>query len=280
MGVGRLFSDELATPRLHLSGTVELSLSGTTRINDLRNVNISLVRLVWSPNCTQKTYRRRRTGGPTTAPRTTLRRTFRSFATIQLDNTTGTGLNQYAYHSAYLAPKPEEAFGFKDAQTTFEFWKLNKFRIRVQPGYNSYNQSYNTINLDALAAMQIWTASDYSLNESVSGVSIMSYNNAKVHTLSLNGIKTVANTSVRLNQNGLTPKTILANNSWLDTSVDISNSNEYSGVQFFARMQGQTTTNYIASLQLILEYDVEFNQPAYQNSPDPFESTIVGATLS
>jgi len=218
--------------------------------------------------------------GPSRGPRTVLRRTFREFRTIQLDNVSGTGVNGYSYYSAYLKPTCQEAFGFKDAQQTFEFWKLNKFRIRVQPGYNAYNQSYNTINLDALAAMQIWTASDWSTNESVSGVSIMSYNNAKVHTLSLNGIKTVANTSVRLNQNGLTPKTILANNSWLDTSVDITNSNEYSGVQFFARMQGQTTTNYIASLQLILEYDVEFKQPAYQNRPDTFESSIVGSTLT
>lgn len=218
--------------------------------------------------------------GPSRGPRTILRRTFREFRTIQLDNVSGTGVNGYSYYSAYLKPTCHHAFGFKDAQQTFEFWKLNKFRVRVQPGYNSYNQSYNTINLDALAAMQIWTAADWSTNESVSGVSIMSYNNAKVHTLSLNGIKTVANTSVRLNQNGLTPKTILAANSWLDTSTDITTSNEYSGVQFFARMQGQTATNYIASLQLILEYDVEFKQPAYQNRPDTFESTIVGSTLS
>merc|ERR1711920_8954 len=290
MGVGRLFSDELATPRLHLSGTVELSLSGTTRINDLRNVNISLVRLAWSPNCTQKTYRRRnnrrrtrrrRTGGPTTAPRTTLRRTFRSFATIQLDNTTGTGLNQYAYHSAYLAPKPEEAFGFKDAQTTFEFWRLNRFRIRIQPGYNDYNQSYNTINLDALAAMQIWTAADWSFNETISGVSIMSYNNAKCHTLSLNGIKTVASTQCRINQKDMTPKTILSPKQWLDTSQDMTgSSNEYSGVQLFARMDGMNATSYIPRLQVIFEYDVEFKQPAYQNRPTAFESDIVGASLT
>jgi len=219
--------------------------------------------------------------GPSRAPNTTLKRTFREFRTINLGNTAGTGDEQYSYYSNYLKPTPESSFGFKDAQQTFEFWKLRRFRVRVQPGYNAYNQSYNTINLDALAAMQIWTASDYSLNESVSGVSIMSYNNAKVHTLSLNGIKTVANTSVRINQNDITPKTILSNRTWLDTSTDMSSGgNQYSGVQFFARMQGQTTTNYTAKLQLILEYDVEFKQPAYQNRPDTFESSIVGSTLT
>lgn len=235
-------------------------------------------------NSNRRRRRRRNNGnvstGPSRGPRTALRRTFREFKTIQLDNVSGSGQNGYSYYSAYIKPKPQDAFGFKDAQQTFEFWKLNRFRIRVQPGYNPYNQTYNTVNLDALAAMQIWTASDWSTNESISGESIMSYNNAKVHTLSLNGIKTVANTTVRVNQNGLSPKTILANNTWLDTSVDIGSSNEYSGVQFFARMQGQTTTNYVASLQLIFEYDVEFKQPAYQNRPDTFESSIVGSTLT
>lgn len=214
------------------------------------------------------------------APRTTLKRTFRHFQTIQLNNSTGTGVNQYAYFSDYLGPKPSEAFGFKDAQQTFEFWRLNKFRIRVQPGYNDYNQSYNTINLDALAAMQIWTAADWSFNETVSGVSIMSYNNAKCHTLSLNGIKTVANTSCRINQQNQTPKTILPARTWLDTSQDLdAQSNNYSGVQFFARMDGMNSTNYIPKLQVIFEYDIEFKQPAYQNRPSAFESDIVGSKL-
>jgi len=179
-----------------------------------------------------------------------------------------------------MAPKPEEAIGFKTAQQTFEFWRLNKFRIRIQPGYNSYNQTYNTINLDALAAMQIWTAADWSFNESISGETIMSYNNAKCHTLSLNGIKTVANTTCRINQQNMTPKTILSSKQWLDTSEDLSaQSNNYSGVQFFARMNGVSSTNYLPSLQIIFEYDVEFKQPAYQNRPSTFESEIVGSKL-
>lgn len=218
--------------------------------------------------------------GPSRTPRTNLKRTFRAFETIELNNSTGTGLNQYAYYSKYLKPQPELATGFKDAQQTFEFWRLNKFRIRVQPGYNAYNQTYNTVNLDALAAMQIWTAADFSFNESVSGVSICSYNNAKVHTLSLNGIKTVANTQCRINQENTTPRTILPATTWLDTSADLSStSNNYSGVQFFAKMDGLSATNYLPKLQLIFEYDIEFKQPAYQNRPDSFESDIIGAKL-
>jgi len=219
--------------------------------------------------------------GPSRSPRTTLRRTFRHFTTIELNNSTGSGLNQYAYYSKYFQPTPGTCVGFKDAQQTFEFWRLNKYRIRIQPGYNNYNQTYNTVNLDALAAMQIWTAADWSFNETVSGVSIMSYNNAKVHTLSLNGIKTIANTSCRINQENMTPKTILPSSTWLDTSEDLNaQSNDYSGVQFFAKMDGISATNYLPKVQLIFEYDVEFKQPAYQNRPDTFESEIIGAELS
>jgi len=219
--------------------------------------------------------------GPSRSPQTTLRRTFRHFTNIELNNSTGNTLQQYAYYSKYFQPTPGSCTGFKDAQQTFEFWRLNKFRIRVQPGYNAYNQTYNTINLDALAAMQIWTAADWSFNESVSGVSIMSYNNAKVHTLSLNGIKTVANTTCRINQESMTPKTILPSSTWLDTSKDLdSQSNDYSGVQFFAKMDGVSATNYLPRIQVIFEYDVEFKQPAYQNRPNTFESDIIGAELS
>lgn len=129
--------------------------------------------------------------------------------------------------------------------------------------------------------MQIWTAPDFSFNESVSGVSICSYNNARCHTLSLNGIKTVANTQVRINQESMTPRTILSSKTWLDTSQDLtSTSNNYSGVQFFARMPGITATNYLPKIQLIFEYDVEFKQPGYQNRPSTFESDFIGSKLT
>jgi hypothetical protein len=209
-----------------------------------------------------------------------LKRTFRYFETAKLNNSAGSGNDRYAYYSKYLVPEPQKATGFKDAQQTFEFWKIRRFRVRVQPGYNNYNQSYNTINLDALAAMQIWTAADYSFNETVSGVSVCSYNNAKVHTLSLNGIKTIVNTGCRINQKGTFPFTILPGSTWLDTSTDIGNSNVYSGAQLFMRMQGNDNANYLPSIQLIFEVDVEFKQPAYQNRPDQFEEQFIGSKLT
>jgi hypothetical protein len=198
--------------------------------------------------------------------------------TVNLNNSTGNGLDQYAYYSKYLTAQPELCQSFKDCQQTFEFWRINRFRIRAQPGYNSYNQTYNTINLDALAAMQIWTASDPSANENISGVSIQSYNNAKVHTLSLNGIKTIVNTQVRINQDSTIPRTILPPNAWLDTSQDMSSA-FYSGAQVFMRMNGVNATNYLPVIQLVLEYDCEFKLPAFQNRPNTFETSVVGSKL-
>jgi hypothetical protein len=126
--------------------------------------------------------------------------------------------------------------------------------------------------------MQIWTASDPSANENISGVSIQSYNNAKVHTLSLNGIKTIVNTQVRINQDSTIPRTILPPNAWLDTSQDMSSA-FYSGAQVFMRMNGVNATNYLPVIQLVLEYDCEFKLPAFQNRPNTFETSVVGSKL-
>jgi hypothetical protein len=127
--------------------------------------------------------------------------------------------------------------------------------------------------------MQIWTAADPSLNESVSGESLLSYNNAKCHTLSLNGIKTILNTQCRINQKNATPIVILPASAWLDTSQDVT-TQEYSGGQLYMRMAGQNSTDYRPVVQLIFEYDVEFKLPAVQNRPTGFESGIVGSVLS
>jgi len=216
--------------------------------------------------------------GPSRFPTGVLTRTFRTSFNIELNNTAGSGLQRYMYFSKYYQAEPKDCYGFADARRTFELWRLKRFRCRIQPGYNGYNQSYNTINQDAIAAMQIWTSSDPSDDEQVSGVSIKSYNNAKVHTLSLNGIKTIVNTACRLNTNS-TPKTILPASTWLST-VNVQTDVHYSGFQLFAQMSGGGSTDYLPVLQVIFEYDCEFKQPGWQNIPSTFESQIIGAELT
>jgi hypothetical protein len=215
---------------------------------------------------------------PSKTPRVVLNRKFRYVQDITLNNSSGSGSSGFTYFSKYFTPQPENATGFRDAQRTFEFWRIKKFRCKALPSYNSYNQSYNTINLDALASMQIWTASDFSTNETVSGVSIMSYNNAKVNTLQLNKFTGLVDTQCRINDETNTPHTILPRSTWLDTSTDLSSVN-YSGFQLFARMPTVIATNYLPKVQLIFEVEVEFKQPAYQNRPNGFELDFVGSKL-
>jgi hypothetical protein len=155
---------------------------------------------------------------------------------------------------------------------------MRKIRVKAQVGYNNYNQTYNTVNLDAVAAMQLWTAADFSANETVSGTSIMSYNNARVNTVSFNALKTIINTQTRVNSSSNNPLTILPNTTWLDSSSDMTTS-KYSGFQLFARMPGVSATNYLPEFQLIFEYDIEFKQPAFQNRPSTFEAEFVGSKL-
>merc|ERR1711971_724944 len=142
---------------------------------------------------------------------------------FELNNTTGNGVDQYAYYSKYLKFNPEAALGFRDAKKTFELWRAKKARVFIQPGYNSYNQTYNTVNLDASLATTVWVASDYGINETVSGIDLLSYQNAKFHSLSINNYKKIVDTTLRLNQTTGSPIMVLPGSTWLDTPLDMNN---------------------------------------------------------
>lgn len=231
-------------------------------------------------NGNNKRRRRPRNNRVSQTPRVQLVRTFRTFKNIQLNNSTGSGNDEYAYYSSYIPGKPTECSDFRDAQSTFEFWQLRRMRVKLQPGFNGYNINYNTVNLDAVAAMQCWTCADLSANENVSGVSITSYNNARCTSLSLNGITTVVSTRCRLNDQTTAPITILPYSTWLDTSQDLSDTKlKYSGSQVFIKMPFKLSTDFTPQIQMIIEYDVAFKQPAWQNRPNSFEMDIVGSVL-
>jgi len=183
-----------------------------------------------------------------------------------------------AYYSKYLSFNPELAFGFQDAKRVFELWRAKRARVFIQPGYNNYNQTYNTVNLDAALASTVWVAADYGVNETVSGIDMFSYQNAKFHSLSLNNYKKIVDTTLRLNQTAGSPITIFPGSTWLDTSIPMDNV-KYSGFQIFTTMPGLSATNYLPNYQLIIEVDVEFKQPAWQNIANSFEKDAFTATL-
>jgi hypothetical protein len=223
--------------------------------------------------------------GPSTTPQQTLKRRFRKIEYFSLNNTTGNGEQQYAYYSKYKLFDPTTIYGFKDAARTFELWRLNRAKVYIQMGYNSYNQSYNTVNFDAALSSCVWTAADYGNNENVSGVDVQSYDNARFHSLSLNKFLPIVNTKCRLNNENLTVRSVLPASTWLDTAtscaengMDASNQ-QYNGYHLFVQMPGLSATNYLPRYQLVTEYEVEFKQPAWQNITSSFESTIMSATL-
>lgn len=226
----------------------------------------------------KRTQRGKRSNGPSRTPSTTLTRTFRYVKNIQLNNSSGSGLDQYSYFSKYFNFEPKLAVGFRDAQSTFELWRMKNAKVSALPGYNSYNQTYNTINSDAAQAIMVWTAADLGANETISGVSLQSYNNAVCNTLSYNSLKPIVNTKARINTFGSTPRMIMPSTTWLDTAADTTTVS-YSGFQMFAQMYGLSATAYLPKIQLIFEIEVEFKQPAYQNRPTLFEAEFVGSTL-
>lgn len=232
----------------------------------------------------RKNGRRKRNGngnqgtGPSREPSRTLVRTFRYMVNFALNNTTGSGNNQYSYYSKFIKFNPENAVGFRDAKRTFELWRALKARVFIQPSYNSYNQTYNTINLDTALATTVWVASDYGVNETISGVDLQSYQNAKFHSLSINSYKKIVDTRLRLNQTAGSPLTIFPGSTWLDTSLDMDNV-EYSGFQLFTMMPGVSATSYFPKYQMIVEVDCEFKQPAFQNISTSFEQQAFSATL-
>lgn len=222
---------------------------------------------------------RNRTGGNISrTPNVALRRTFRYVRNYQINNVSGKGIDIYGYFTKCLQPRPDLAPGFKDACATFEAWRLNRVRVKVMPGYNSYNQTYNTINADAVAAMQVWSVADLTNTEVISGETIYSYNNAKVNTLSSNNLTTVCDYRPLLCSKGA--NSVILTNTWIDTANDLDPTQvSYSQFQLFVRTPGITATNYLPQFQVIIELDVEFRQPAYQNRPTSFESSFVGSTL-
>jgi len=218
--------------------------------------------------------------GPSTTPQNTLRRRFRYMINFQLNNSTGSGVNQYSYYSKYLKFDPMLAYGFQDCKRTFELWRMLRAKVYVQPSYNDYNQSYNTINFDSSLATTIWTAADYGNNENISGVDVMSYDNARFHSLSLNKYIPIINTKTRLNNRPNSgPISILPAGTWLDTSLATDSIQEYNGFQIFAMMPGINANNYLPKYQMIVELTCEFKQPAWQNIPTNFESTCLGSLL-
>lgn len=220
-----------------------------------------------------------RGNGASRDPSVTLRRTFRYVEQVALNNSTGTGMDQTAYYGAYKYFKPESASGFRSAQTTFQFWRMRRCRAHVLLGYNPYNQTYNTSNLDGLMSTTVWTSVDPSTTE-IANMTIMSYNNAKFTTPSLNGIKKIVDCIPKLNMDNPSPNVLLPGSTWIDTREDLSSTNFYSGFQLYITAPSFAATNYLPRFQIIYEMEVEFKLPAVQSRPTTFDLDFIGSKIT
>lgn len=122
-----------------------------------------------------------------------------------------------------------------------------------------------------------WTASDYGSNETVSGESIMQYQNAKKNTVNLNKWTKVVNTNCRVNcslDSSGDWNFILPGDTWINTSK--FDSSFYSGYQLFIQNFGTQSlgTTFQPSFTINTELIVEFMQPAFQTSPSSFTIQI------
>jgi hypothetical protein len=160
----------------------------------------------------------------------------------------------------------------------YELFRIKNYKVSIQMAQN----------IDAVGAVSnpainyatsavVWTAADFGANETVSGTSIMQYQNAKKNTCSLNKWTPIVNTGVRYN---FTPNTtegydvILPADTWLNTANGIAASKNYSGYQLFIQNFGtqSLSVGYQPSFTIIEEYDCEFMQPAFQNNASTFST--------
>merc|ERR1712173_260845 len=119
----------------------------------------------------------------------------------------------------------------------------------------------------------VWTAADFGANESVSGVTIMQYQNAKKNTPSLNKWTNIVDTTTRINAkltgtnayDFIMPYNTMVNTTNFDSSM-------YSGYQLFIQNFGtqNQSLQYQPSYTVITKLVVEFLQPAFQNLPSTF----------
>lgn len=220
----------------------------------------------------------RSSGGPTKAPSRCLTKKFQYTETVSLDNST----NEYAYYSKFRKPEITKAIGSLAQFDAYELWRLKKIRVSIQAAAQIVNQSSSASPLNTVANTVVWTAADFGNNETVSGVTIMQYQNAKRNTLNLNRWTPIVDTTSRINAklSGTHDYSfIMPNTTWVNTTE--YNSDFYSGYQLFIQSFGAQSTQpgYTPAYTIQTELVVEFMQPAFQNTSSSFTARIFDAQL-
>jgi len=194
-------------------------------------------------------------------------RTLRQTQVLTFSSTSG---GVYATLNATVKADPRNFVDWELAASPFEMFRVKRLRAFVLPA-SVPSASFQT-QLANIASTTIWTAPDYTSDEISVGSNIKSYQNARFHSMSLNGLKKLVDTDVRLNsvQGGVLPTS-----TWLpcQASTNAGGWNptqiNYTGFQLYAENPAiyNVTPSLQASLSLVYEVDVEFKQPGFTTPP-------------
>lgn len=208
--------------------------------------------------------------GPSRQPTRRLTKKLQYTESVKLNNAT----SEYSYLSNYIKPDITKAIGAQTQFAAYELWRLKKIRVYIQMAQNSdSDDGSNPINYATNST--VWSAADWGANETVSGVTIMQYQNAKKNTISLNKWTKIIDTTTRINsklQGDNSYSFIMPASTWVNTTE--FDSSFYSGYQLFIQNFGtqNLSPGYTPAFTLVTEMDVEFLQPAFQNLPSTFVS--------
>jgi len=199
---------------------------------------------------------------PAARPMRTFSRTLRQTQILPFNNVS----TVYATIRSVFRADPRSFVDWEQAATPFEMFRVKRLRAFMLPA-SEPTGSLETL-LRTISSTTVWTAPDYTYDEITPGNNIKSYQNARFHSVSLNGFKKIIDTDVRLNsvQGGVLPPT-----TWLPTQASNTAGGwdptqiNYTGFQLYA--ENPTLFNVAPSFQgtlsLVLEIDVEFKQPGF-----------------
>jgi len=230
----------------------------------------------------------RNTQRPSATPRKVLTRDFRYVDIVALNNyangtpaTIDSVPQGYSYLSKYVKFDPSRILSWEQYASTFEYYRIKRAQVFINIAYNQSNNTYVNRANEATCVSQVWTAADWSSNETVSGRSIFNYNNAKLHTLSINDIKQIVSMTPRWqSEDTQTKSAVFPTSFWIDTTVD-DNYSKFNGFQLHIEVPGDslTATNrykYTVTTQLT----IEFKQPSFQSVSSSIDGSLPGTEIA
>lgn len=202
---------------------------------------------------------------------------------MQLDNSSG----DVAFKTGKIEFNPSTLLTgneYFQMASCFEMYRVKRARVYVQPAFASYSPTGN-VSLASTAASTVWIVSDWTKNETNVGNSdIKNYQNCRFHTLSLNSLKKICDTQVRMYRRETADQALTAGvmpmSYWVDTSF--AGPGTFSYCQYLIELPGfdGTSINYRPKYRFIYELDIEFKQPGTSIIPQSFSAeTVLGASL-